>query len=155
MERSGKKPHKCPVCDYSYSAKGKLRQHIESVHEGKKPHKCSICEYSCSAKGTLRRHIESVHEENKPHKCSICDFSCSRKETLKHHIQSAHEGGKKQLFKKRSIEKTHPIRSWRKNRTCAQFMITLRHIQSVHIKNFRFKDSQLYQIFTVNKVFFQ
>ena len=44
-----------------------MRGHIESFHEGKKPHKCPFCENTFSLKGALKTHIElapteSVHE---------------------------------------------------------------------------------------------
>ena len=88
----GTKSHKCPICDYTASRKGHLKQHMESVHDGKKPHKCFICDYSCSRKETLKRHIQAVHEGKKPNQCSICDYSCSGKADLRKHILSVHEG---------------------------------------------------------------
>ena len=39
-----KNQHKCLICDYTFSQKWHLKQHIASVHEGKKPHECSICD---------------------------------------------------------------------------------------------------------------
>jgi KRAB domain-containing zinc finger protein len=89
-----KKPHKCSICDFTTSRKETLKVHVESIHEGKKLHKCSICDYTSSYKGHLKTHIESVHEGNKPYKCSICFYSSSRKDSLKIHIQSAHKGKK-------------------------------------------------------------
>ena len=38
---------------------------MESVHEEKKPHKCPICDHSFSQKNDLKRHVESVHEGKK------------------------------------------------------------------------------------------
>jgi hypothetical protein len=32
------------------------------VHEGKKPHKCSICDYSFTIEGNLNNHINTIHE---------------------------------------------------------------------------------------------
>jgi uncharacterized Zn-finger protein len=37
-----------------------LRKHVESVHEGKKPFQCNICVASFSQKGHMNRHFESV-----------------------------------------------------------------------------------------------
>ena len=31
--------HACQICDYIYSTKTNLKNHIDAVHEGKKPHK--------------------------------------------------------------------------------------------------------------------
>ena len=43
--KEGNEPNKCVICDYKTSTKG---------------------DYSFSKKGNLTRHIESVHEEKKP-----------------------------------------------------------------------------------------
>ena len=53
-------------CDYSYSLKGNLKQHIKSVHEGKNPFQCNLCDYKCTKKGILEKHRVSAHEEIKP-----------------------------------------------------------------------------------------
>ena len=37
-------------------------------HKCKKPYTCSICSYSFSQKGTLKIHIQSVHDGKKQHK---------------------------------------------------------------------------------------
>ena len=37
---------------------------LDSTHKGTKSHTCSICDYSFSRKGNLRQHIQSVHEGN-------------------------------------------------------------------------------------------
>ena len=63
--KRGQKIYKCPICNYSCSKKGNLKQHVESVHENKKSHKCPICDYSCAQKANLKRHVSSVHENKK------------------------------------------------------------------------------------------
>ena len=63
-----KNQHKCLICDYTFSQKWHLKQHIASVHEGKKQHKCSICEYTFSQKGYVKKHMKSVLGGKKPHK---------------------------------------------------------------------------------------
>ena len=83
-------PHKCDICEKSFTQKASLNRHIKSVHENSKPHKCDICELSFSEKGTLKRHIQSVHLNSKPHKCDICEQSFTQKGHLKKHIQSVH-----------------------------------------------------------------
>ena len=81
------------------------------MHTGEKLFQCNICDISFSIKGTLKRHIESVHEGKKPFKCSECDAAFSNNQNLKSHISSVH-GGKKsvmsviQLFlKKQNLNK--------------------------------------------------
>ena len=38
-----------------------LKIHNIAVHEGKKPHKCSICDYSFTTEGNLNNHIDTIH----------------------------------------------------------------------------------------------
>ena len=92
-----KKPHKCPICDYSCTRKTNLKKHIDTIYEGKKlhkPYKCSICDYSCTKKSNLDDHIYAVHEGKKPHQCYICDYSCATKSNMSQHINTVHEGKK-------------------------------------------------------------
>ena len=37
------KPHKCPLCDFTVSENGKLKIHIDSVHNQLKPHFSDLC----------------------------------------------------------------------------------------------------------------
>ena len=66
----------------------------KSVHKGEKPFKCNICDYKFSTRKHITQHISSVHEGKKPFNCSICDYNCSRKERLTQHMASVHEGKK-------------------------------------------------------------
>ena len=44
---TGEKPHRCEVCDGSFSLKGGLTKH-ELIHNGDKPHRCELCGRSFS-----------------------------------------------------------------------------------------------------------
>ena len=39
-----------------------MKRHILAAQNGKKPHKCTICETSFSLKINLQRHLLEVHE---------------------------------------------------------------------------------------------
>ena len=62
---------------------------IESVHEGLKNYKafCLV--------GKLKKHIQCVHEKLRTHKCDLCNKAFSFKFNLKKHIRKFHGGMKK------------------------------------------------------------
>ena len=94
IQKYGKKPFKCDICDQSFSAKAVLNRHIDSIHKGIKPFKCNVCDKAFAHKLHLNGHIESVHKGKKPFKCNICDASFSGKGYLNGHIESVHKGKK-------------------------------------------------------------
>ena len=55
--------HKISQCVMLIGFIGNLKKHIEAVHEGKKPHKCVICEATFTQKTSLKKHITNVHEK--------------------------------------------------------------------------------------------
>ena len=59
------KPFICNICDASFSEKGNINLHVESVHEGKKLFKCNDCDEVFSPKGNLKKHIDLAHEGKK------------------------------------------------------------------------------------------
>ena len=67
-------------CSEKGSLKKTLNQFMHD-HEEMKPHKCSICDYSFSVKVTLRKHIKSVEcQQNmlngKKYCLNLATFSC-------------------------------------------------------------------------------
>ena len=44
----------CKVCDYRYSQKSNLKEHVSSVHDGNKPFKCEVCEHKYFRKSDLK-----------------------------------------------------------------------------------------------------
>ena len=72
----------CDAYCSSFSLKGYLTKHIESVHNQKKPDRCYICEIcndTFEQKVELRMHIDSIHEMKKPFNCHICGLKFSKK----------------------------------------------------------------------------
>merc|ERR1712179_456145 len=70
---------------------GKLKMHIEGVHEKKKNHKCQTCQKTFYLAGKLKRHIEAVHKKIKNHQCETCPRAFFEARDLKKHVESVHE----------------------------------------------------------------
>ena len=77
----------------SYAAKGKLDDHIRSVHDKKKSFKCTTCEKHFAKKDNLKTHVKRIHEGKKTmFSCTIGETSFERKNRLKNHVAKVHEG---------------------------------------------------------------
>jgi hypothetical protein len=55
-----------------------------------KPHKCIVCDKSFTRKDILSRHI-LTHSENKPHECELCESSFGRRDHLTRHVRDIHD----------------------------------------------------------------
>ncbi|KAK2839489.1 hypothetical protein Q5P01_013229 [Channa striata] len=111
--------HKCDVCNKTFGAVAKLRQHKMRIHEKHPTHFCSSCDFSgytlddvkrhnlrchtgdleqacthCDARFTseiaLRNHCKRVHQLQVCFSCKQCEYTCSSEVTLKTHQQSKH-----------------------------------------------------------------
>ena len=82
----------CESCHKTFSSKGALYNHKQSIHEGVK-YACDQCDYQATTKGDLKIHIQSMHEGIK-YACDQCDHQATTQGNLKVHIQSKHEGVK-------------------------------------------------------------
>ena len=51
LKKRGRCATKCYICKISFSHNSSLKTHIAMVHEGKKPFKCPICDYTVHKKG--------------------------------------------------------------------------------------------------------
>ena len=85
---------KCLICDFNFTPKDNLNEHVSTVHEGKKPFKFSNCDACFTRENHLQKHISAVHEKMKPFKCSKCESSFSLKGDMNRHNTSVHEGKK-------------------------------------------------------------
>jgi KRAB domain-containing zinc finger protein len=85
------KPHKCDICEKSFSRKSYLVRHIR-VHSGDKPFTCDQCNKSFSQSSSLQCHIR-LHTGDKPYQCEHCMKSFTKKCNLMDHIR-VHTGDK-------------------------------------------------------------
>ena len=67
---TGEKPHKCDICEKSFSLSSTLANHI-MTHTGVKPYECYLCEKSFTRFGAMDNH-KFLHIEEKQYKCEIC-----------------------------------------------------------------------------------
>ena len=63
---------KCEQCDYKFTKKNNLRQHVKAVHEAIK-HQCEYCSHKASTPNNLRQHVKSLHVGIKYH-CDYCNY---------------------------------------------------------------------------------
>ena len=69
----------CDQCDKTYSSKGGLYMHKQSVHQGVK-YACDQCDLQYTQKGDLIRHIQLKHEGVK-YACDQCDYKATKPST--------------------------------------------------------------------------
>jgi len=94
----------CDQCDYTTTQKGKIKMHVDTIHNGKVfPCEYDDCQYTSLRKDGLKNHISKVHghekvallpnlRENFRFNCKKCDYSAKLKEKLKLHIDAIHDG---------------------------------------------------------------
>ncbi|CAB0044839.1 unnamed protein product, partial [Trichogramma brassicae] len=80
----------CDTCGKKYSDRSSLRVHIKTVHNGV-THSCDICGKTFSIKGYLKTHVDSVHN-GVTLPCDICGKTFTQKSNLQTHIKAAHNG---------------------------------------------------------------
>nr|XP_057937652.1 zinc finger protein 142 isoform X2 [Doryrhamphus excisus] len=80
----------CTLCDYRGYALDDVRRHTLRCHTGEMHHICLHCEVRFSSEVALRNHCKRVHQLQVLLSCKQCDYSCSDKATLRTHQQSKH-----------------------------------------------------------------
>ncbi|KAJ0064608.1 hypothetical protein NL108_011357 [Boleophthalmus pectinirostris] len=84
-KRTGKKLHKCPICEKTLTSKQNLKIHTR-VHTGEKPYSCSVCGKAFVITSKLKIHMRT-HTGEKPYRCSFCEKTFSQKGHLDEHIR--------------------------------------------------------------------
>ncbi|KAL8575608.1 hypothetical protein ACOMHN_028629 [Nucella lapillus] len=86
---SGRKPYKCPHCDYSSAFRGNLNTHIKCYY------KCPHCDdYSSVFPGNLNTHIKGMHLHTRQYLCNTCKAAFKTLGALIGHTKRVHEGWK-------------------------------------------------------------
>lgn len=106
---SGDQAHKCDMCTASFSSRGSLRIHQQSVHAmavGKRSGRggkrgrgrgvgaaangrsyvCDMCTDTFKWKGNLKRHRELRHLQLRPFVCKVCNASFGTKSNMRVHL---------------------------------------------------------------------
>ena len=107
------RPFQCSQCHSSFTLKGNLKRHIQSVHTGQRSFQCMQCDASFKLKNHLTRHltihldkydcdfcekrfktemkrrvhVDKFHSDDRPFQCTQCDSTFKRKRNLNKHIQ--------------------------------------------------------------------
>ncbi|GFR66500.1 zinc finger protein [Elysia marginata] len=84
---SGRKPYKCPHCDYASAFRGNLNTHIKGMHLHTRQYLCTTCKAAFKTLGALIGHTKRVHENWKSpnQKIFICSV-CEKRFTKKYHV---------------------------------------------------------------------
>ncbi|KAK0050536.1 zinc finger and BTB domain-containing protein 17 [Biomphalaria pfeifferi] len=84
---SGRKPYKCPHCDYASAFRGNLNTHIKGMHLHTRQYLCNTCKAAFKTLGALIGHTKRVHENWKSpnQKIFICSV-CEKRFTKKYHV---------------------------------------------------------------------
>ena len=81
---SGNVRNECDQCHKTYSGRGALYKHKQTVHQGVK-YACDICDHQATQKSDLIKHIQSKHEGIR-YACDQCGQQFTKKENLRTHI---------------------------------------------------------------------
>ncbi|XP_014019747.2 zinc finger protein 142 isoform X1 [Salmo salar] len=91
LKHEGAKPHRCRFCPFSTTRRYRLYAH-ESLHTGMGRHSCDVCDQTFGAASKLRQHHKRVHDKQPSHFCTLCDFSSYSFNDVGRHTLRCHTG---------------------------------------------------------------
>ncbi|KAM9365399.1 zinc finger protein 142 [Pholidichthys leucotaenia] len=83
--------HSCDVCNKTFGAVTKLRQHKTRIHDKRPTHFCDLCDFSGYTLDDVRRHNFRCHTGELRHICTHCDARFSSEIALRNHCKRAHQ----------------------------------------------------------------
>lgn len=83
----------CPICGKVVLRTG-ISSHMRTVHSGRKPYKCPHCDYSSAFRGNLNTHIKGMHLHTRQYLCDVCKAAFKTLGALIGHTKRVHEGWK-------------------------------------------------------------
>ena len=96
--------YKCEICGKTYQNNGKLKRHVDSVHENIRNFACSECEWMFGSNEELQRHLWSKHDISssdiyKYHQCDFCESKFKTLGELYKHLWLRHDISSSDAFK--------------------------------------------------------
>ncbi|KAM4557886.1 zinc finger protein 142 [Odontesthes bonariensis] len=91
LKHKGVQPHLCRYCPFSTTRRYRLEEH-ESLHTGIGRHGCDMCDKTFGAVAKLRQHKMRIHNKQPKHFCSLCDFSGYTLDDVRRHNHRCHTG---------------------------------------------------------------
>lgn len=92
LKHKGARPYCCQYCPFSTTRRYRMEEH-ESLHTGLGRHKCDVCNKTFGAAAKLRQHKMRIHDKQPTHFCSLCDFSGYTLDDVRRHNLRCHTGG--------------------------------------------------------------
>uniref|UniRef100_A0A3B4YAL0 Zinc finger protein 142 n=1 Tax=Seriola lalandi dorsalis TaxID=1841481 RepID=A0A3B4YAL0_SERLL len=91
LKHNGVRPHRCRYCPFATTRRYRLEEH-ESLHTGLGRHKCDVCDKTFGAVTKLRQHKMRIHDKQPTHFCSLCDFCGYTLDDVRRHNLRCHTG---------------------------------------------------------------
>ncbi|XP_051937876.1 zinc finger protein 142 [Hippocampus zosterae] len=147
--------HTCPYCPFATSRRYRLEEH-RSLHTGSGRHACDVCDKTFGAANKLRQHKGRVHDRRPALPCSFCDYGGYTADDLRRHTRRCHTGDLNHdcadceaHFSSESALRNHRIRAHRRRRfpcqrcdyTCGSKAALRSHRRSEHRESFGTKDN--------------
>ncbi|KAL3880208.1 hypothetical protein ACJMK2_032466 [Sinanodonta woodiana] len=83
----------CPICGKVVLKTG-MSSHMRTVHSGRRPYRCPHCDYSSAFRGNLNTHIKGMHLHTRQYLCNTCKAAFKTLGALIGHTKRVHEGWK-------------------------------------------------------------